>query len=516
MLKNLRAFLYIFDLIGMNPQLLIFNNRRYKTIFSSILSIIIIIFSIAFAIFSLTEYLKYESPIIVYTKDNDMKTRREMILKNTILMFQLIDSTNYLKINDSIAYYKGSYSVMFDNGTYDSFDLTIEKCEIGKNINIKYKDFIDGKYKFERNIEEFYCINNENNISLFYHPNIGYSYITLYIKIKNNLFAPEKIQSLIVSENDLIDHNNKSCPINNNFNYYFTSAYSSSELTKIVFNNQYIKYDSDEGLFYKDSNILSGISFSDMSFTRTVKAYDELKDALIAEIKFEMNKSYYDNYKRTYSRLQSLLADVMSVVNLLFEIGRQISLILCSKNMSKDIIQNILNEYEKNKLNHEKKINKKIKNKNETSERNKIKNELENSNITNYLNKEKNNLKTEKNNKILSIKRTIKKINYFHILKSYLCFRDKKTKLINIIHNIINEDMCIEKILGRFYNLERIFHHFSKKEKENYEFFDNRRLSEIKKYILKNNNNKLRKNKSIKEEKNEVGLKYIEKNKNEE
>ena len=229
-----------------------------------------------------------------------------------------------------------------------------------------------------------------------------------------------------------------------------------------------------------------------------------------------MNKSYYDNYKRTYSRLQSLLADVMSVVNLLFEIGRQISLILCSKNMSKDIIQNILNEYEKNKLNHEKKINKKIKNKNETSERNKIKNELENSNITNYLNKEKNNLKTEKNNKILTIKRTIKKINYFHVLKSYLCFKDKKTKLINIIHNIINEDMCVEKILERFYNLERIFHHFSKKEKENYEFFDNKRLSEIKKYILKNNYNELRKNKSIKEVKNEVGLKYIEKNKNEE
>ena len=380
MIKNMRNFLYIFDLVGMNPQLLIFNNKRYKTIFSSILSIIIIIFSFGFVIFSLIEYLKYESPIIVYTKDNDIKTRREMILKDSILMFQLIDSTSYLPINDSIAYYEGRYSVMFDNGDYDYFDLKIEKCEIGKNINIKYKDYIDDKYKFGRNIEDLYCINTENNISLFYHPIIGYSYITLFVKIKNNIVNPEKIQSLIVSENNIIDHNNKTNPINNNFNYHFTSVFSSSELTKITFNIQYIKYDSDEGLFYKDSNILSGISFSDMSFARTSKAYDKLNDTSIAEIRFEMNKSYYDNYKRTYSRLQSLLADVMSVVNLLFEIGKQISIILCEKNMSKDIIQNILNEYEKNKLNNEYKINKKIKNKNETSERNKIKNELENSN----------------------------------------------------------------------------------------------------------------------------------------
>ena len=75
--------------------------------------------------------------------------------------------------------------------------------------------------------------------------------------------------------------------------------------------------------------------------------------------------------------------------------------------------------------------------------------------------------------------------------------------------------MCVEKILQRFYDLERIFDHFSKKEKENNDLFDNKRFSEIKEYILKNNNNELIMNKSIKEEKKEVGLKYIGKNENE-
>ena len=39
----------------------------------------------------------------------------------------------------------------------------------------------------------------------------------------------------------------------------------------------------------------------------------------------------------------------MSVVNLLFEIGRQISNILCSKKMSNDIILSLFNKNEINK-----------------------------------------------------------------------------------------------------------------------------------------------------------------------
>ena len=43
----------------------------------------------------------------------------------------------------------------------------------------------------------------------------------------------------------------------------------------------------------------------------------------IGSFKFSLNKSNYDNYKRTYQKLQSLLAEIMSVISLLFEIGRQ-------------------------------------------------------------------------------------------------------------------------------------------------------------------------------------------------
>ena len=77
----------------------------------------------------------------------------------------------------------------------------------------------------------------------------------------------------------------------------------------------------------------------------------------------------------------------------------------------------------------------------------------------------------------------MKNINYYHILKSFLCFNDKKTKLINLCHDIINEDMSIERILERFYNLEKIYKFISNDEKEKFKFIENNKLKEINKYI---------------------------------
>ena len=76
-----------------------------------------------------------------------------------------------------------------------------------------------------------------------------------------------------------------------------------------------------------------------------------------------------------------------------------------------------------------------------------------------------------KNEKIKQIKinnKHIDKVNYFHILKSYFCFKDNKTEMINLCNDIIKEDMCIERILERFYNLEKLNHHYLdiKKEKQ--------------------------------------------------
>jgi hypothetical protein len=58
------------------------------------------------------------------------------------------------------------------------------------------------------------------------------------------------------------------------------------------------------------------------------------------------------------------------------------------------------------------------------------------------------------NDKLLS------ELNFFDVLKSYFCFKDKKSKLVNLCHNIIIEDICFEKKIKRIYNLENISYYY--------------------------------------------------------
>ena len=143
MVNKCQSIFYFFDLVGTSPELYIFNNTRYKTIFTSILSIIIILFSVFFTLYSLIEFFKYDSPIISYSKGNDKKTKREFFLKDSFLMFELIDSTTVENINNSTAYFESDYRIIYENGTYEVGNVEVERCELGKNIDIKYKELIE-------------------------------------------------------------------------------------------------------------------------------------------------------------------------------------------------------------------------------------------------------------------------------------------------------------------------------------------------------------------------------------
>ena len=505
MLKKYKSFLFLFDLIGPSPQLLIFNNTRYKSTFSSLLSIFIFIFSIFFSLFSLKEYLKFDSPIISYYKDNDETTIRNFKIKNKLLLFQLITTSTLNVINDSIAYYKAEYAIIYINGASESIPLEIEKCQIGKNLDSSYNDIVYKLNDFGKPLEEFYCLNFHNNMSLFYDPNIGFSFINLYVILKNNNnFPPENIQSFIVTENNVLAHDNKDNPINQSFIYQFTTGYSSLDYTTINYDFQYIKYESDNGPFYKRIESFNGMSFSGMSFYRNndINGYDLKKNielissSMIGTITFQINKSNFDCYKRSYQRIQSLLAEVMSVVNLLLEIVRFISYILFNKKISKDIIKELIKRSVNDNLNKTRNNinNILIKKPLSSSERSNIKLKIIENPISNsdYLEEKRDKLKyanilpkIKKNNKLDIYNRILKNLNYYNFIKSYFCFKDNKSKLINLCHKIITEDMCIERILERLYNLENLKHHFPKIEKENSNFLENIRLNEIKKYIYK-------------------------------
>ena len=392
-------------------------------------------------------------------------------------MFQLVDAISLKSLDNSIGYYMAEYIAIYYNGTRVNTLLDIETCEIGKNIDTKYQDFLNDKSNFGKKVDEFYCISSEfENISLFYVPKAGYSSINLYIIFQNNtIYTPEKIKSLILIENNIINHFNRKNPVNNGYIFQFSSAYNSKEFTRVNYIFQYLKYESDDGLIFQNSRNLYGISFTDMVSYRNKKDsndltnnFEEIKDSMIGIIELEINKSSFDNYKRSYQKLQSLLAEITSVINLLFQIGSQISFFLGDKKMGLSIIEYLSN---KNTLNTNKnKITINKEKKYESSERKEIPElsdnliRLDNSKKNNEIKLSANNNKISENSKNEKNK-ILKEINYFHIIKSFLCFKDKKSQFINFSYNIIQRDMSMERILESIYSIENMQSYLSNQNK---------------------------------------------------
>ena len=71
------------------------------------------------------------------------------------------------------------------------------------------------------------------------------------------------------------------------------------------------------------------------------KNFIEYNYSKIGALSFSLNKSNYDFYRRTYKRVQALLAEIMSIVSILFEIGRNIVTFINKKKMSIDIIRTL-------------------------------------------------------------------------------------------------------------------------------------------------------------------------------
>ena len=453
-----KQILFKCDYIGPIPQFQILGYGRYKSIFSSLLSILLVFFSTVFFIYSFVEYLN-QNPKIEYFKNNDYSTNKTFVISDSLLMFHyfFICSSNLTLEPDILIYSKAE--------NYAIQDYTLEPCQLGKNINLKYKEVIEKFEKVERwKLEDFYCINfNGSNFTLYSHPSLAHELepsLTFKMSISSkcdNFISHVKL----VTENDFIDHTKLDNPI---VPYYQKNEFSLlNEDKNIVYNYQFIKYESDNGVFFNDKTTINGIGISgENSFDAT-----DISGSII-NIDFKMNSAYYDLYRRTFVKFQSFLADVMSVINLLIYTSKIISHYLLYKKMHKDIIKYIITNNNIKENNKEKQIiSNKIKldkifdideNKEEKFEKkinqNLISEEKINSdNSLDIQNKDKDCF-LEFENEDTKIIKVMKRLNLINIIKSFLCFKDKKLKLINLCNDIICRDICIERMLKRIYKLE--------------------------------------------------------------
>ena len=475
------------DFIGSVPEFRILDETRYKSIFSSILSILLIIFSLIFVIYSFVEYLN-QNPKIEYYKNNDNSTNKTFVISDSLLMFQFpficYSNLSVKPTAEIISFIEGEFK-----------DFTLEPCELGKNLNPKYKELIEKFEKIESwKLENFYCINyNGSNVTLYSHPSLAYineNYLIFKLSSECQNFF---LNLILVTENDFIDHTNTDNPI---VPYYQKNQYMvlHNDETDIEYNYQYIKYESDNGIFFNDKTTLNGIGVHSSNSNNRNDLYDH-----ILNINFRMNSANYDLYRRTFIKFQSFLADVMSLINLLITISKVVTEFLLYKKMHKDIIKYIItsnNNIKENKIGKEifqnKLKSKKIFDiydcKGEKFEKKINQNQIIEGKVNSKISLEtpKKDCVLELENEDKNIIKVMKILNITNIIKSFFCLKDRKLKLINLCNDIVNKDICIERILKRLYTLENQYN--SLIEEDSSKSFINSDISKIKNIIKRINN----------------------------
>ena len=464
---KLKPIIYKCDFLGLTPQLNILNETSYKSIFSSILSIFIIIFAIVFVSYSFSEYIK-QNPNVEYYKNNDYTTNKTFEISDSLLMFRYSFYCQDFSIDHDLVIKSVNQHFLTQK------EFSLETCELGKNINLKYRDVIK---KFEetenQNISDFKCINyNGTNLTLYSIPSMSHekeNYLNIELSAKCEKFT---IIFQLVTQNDLIDHSNKDNPIVPHYQFN-NIALENTDKLYLVYNFQFIKYETDNGIIFSNQTTVNGVGFYGSNpFDRAELGNKKFN------IDFRMNFANYDYYNRAFIKFQSFLADVMSLINLLITISKILTEFLLSKKMNKDIIRNIItiNEGKENfikgkiLLPEEKKFSHILEADKETTaekEDKDMKKITDNEIIDSKNNFNQNNNDINIEEKLMNRKtdNVMKNLQVLDVIKSFFCFKDKKTKLINLCDDVINKDLCIEKILKRLYILENFCNTFVEEEK---------------------------------------------------
>ena len=452
---KIKSLLYKFDFIGLIPQFRILEETRYKSVFSSFLSIAVIIFSIAFVVYSFIDYL-HQNPHLQYYKNNDYSTNKTYTISNSLLMFK---NDFYCFSNDSdiSKLIVTKWDDPRNNLLYEY--INYEPCELGKNLDIKYKNIIETFERIEKtNISEYTCLNfNNTKFTLYDNSQISDNY-ERFLELRLESTCEDYLLVFrLVTQNDFLEHNNRDNPIVPFYQKHIITSMNAQ--TNLQYYYNYIKYESDEGFIFSDKKIFEGIGISDS------KKFDEtqiLDDIL--SIRFKMNGANYDYYQRSYNKFQVFLADVSSLINLIITICKILSEFLLYKKMNKDIIKNILsiNENKNNNISKEKQFHKIFDNNFEIikdkEEKKEVDSKHNDSTRSEGLPKQiKFEVISEKENNDDKITNVMKKLNTLAIIKSFFCFKDKKIKLINLCNDIIEKDICIERILKRLYLIENEF-----------------------------------------------------------
>ena len=513
--ESIKPLILKCDLLGPTPSFTIFKDNSYKSLKSAIISIIGIIGIIAFSIYSIYDFFMFNNPSIVYFKDNTLTEKMTINLNDILFMFRLNDDSS----NDLNIQFEGY--LKYENGIKKQ--IRFEKCELGKNIDRKHEELIT---KFdttsEQNHSNYYCISKtDSNITIFNDKLEGERYIMISIFTYDSSPSHSyngKFLSYVI-QSDSINHFDRNNPIKKDYAFGDTKVFTDSEIIYPVIFLNCIEYETDNGVFFSSNKKYRGIEFYNQedkmpknyinlrrndkifepqSFPKII--YEESDMDIMGIVLLRINGQFLERYKRIYPKLQSLIADIISTIQLILLIYEFLTNNLYSNKIRVEIIKSILKDYDGGeiKINLEKKNKEdkkveliKVDNNNKNYKGNilfeniipkkniilpKINNSkvnIQSSNrlITKNINKGKIINKTNNHDMLLE---KMNKINFCNfLLYDFSCCCQKKSKINKIIekcNELIDKEASFDNIIYKMLKID------NKKEQK---IFENNEIKEI-------------------------------------
>jgi hypothetical protein len=318
------------DILSHEPKLLIFGNDRYITKFGILMTILSIIAVGVIAGYFIVTFFQRRDINVIYSREvKDFSPK--MDINDLFFLFALKDDTNnpmdkrYVEIKPMLFGYI--------NATQHGDVMEMDKCT---NLNIK-KEYLD-LFSYQ-DISDFDCIKPNKYDLTIYNDKSDSQFIGLYVKKcintteNNNHCYPSEVIDKELKGRDFyfqfyfpsynLDHESLDTPvplsyynadllINSDFYFYYYNIYKS------------VIYKSDSALVFEDFNTTTKFAIDELSSRKEISS-PTVDLSSYAAVTFQMNTAYADKYKRTYPKLQEVLANIGGILNLILTIAQVIT-----------------------------------------------------------------------------------------------------------------------------------------------------------------------------------------------
>jgi hypothetical protein len=321
-------FIMLFDNSSFQPRVLINGKERYVTIVGGIMTLMGIITCLALAGYFIVDFFERKNINIVYSKESS----------NVLPVNKLLDDFFIFRISDLASgpvdpRIATVVPVLFEieGGRPVSRDILEFKPCTNTTFAKNYTDlFVDYAIEYEA----FNCIDNsKHNLTIFNDISTSSGkYLNMYLAKctgktldGQECFSDEEITNQIQNMRlfyeanyltNTYDHDNLDEPLTVKVTFdSFSLGLDLFRTFAVTFKS--IKYYSDSALIFVDPKLKEGVVFDEVlsNIVYSGQGRKTFIENSFSVVQYNLNGDSGDRYKRTYPKLQQLLANIMGVVN---------------------------------------------------------------------------------------------------------------------------------------------------------------------------------------------------------